>query len=109
MSPGDAANGNGKPADDAEIETFVEVADNLTSQSRHSLRLSGSPPSGQLLIPLERSAGGLLTLLRIPRSLLFRVPFGAVLRDAHLRHGCASDDLAGDTRNRARVLDEHIL
>ena len=48
------SNGNGKPANDAEIETIVEVPDDLTSQSRHSLLLSGSPPSGKLLIPLER-------------------------------------------------------
>jgi hypothetical protein len=51
---GDAANGNGKPADDTEIATIVEVANDLTSQSRHSLLLSGSPPSGKLLIPLSR-------------------------------------------------------
>jgi hypothetical protein len=51
---GDAANGNGKPSDEAEIETIVEVADDLTSQSRHSLLLQGSPPHGKLLIPLER-------------------------------------------------------
>ena len=51
---GDGANGNGKPATDAEIETIVEVADDLTSQSRHSLLLQGSPPSGKLLIPLNR-------------------------------------------------------
>ena len=51
---GDGANGNGKPANDAEIATIVEVADELTSQSRHSLLLSGSPPSGKLLIPLNR-------------------------------------------------------
>ena len=51
---GDAANGNGKPASDAEIETIVEVADDLTSQSRHSLTLSGSPPHDKLLIPLAR-------------------------------------------------------
>ena len=37
-----------------EIETIVEVADDLTSQSRHSLLLQGSPPSGKLLIPLNR-------------------------------------------------------
>ena len=48
------SNGNGKPANDNEIATIVEVADDLTSQSRHSLLLSGSPPSGKLLIPLER-------------------------------------------------------
>ena len=35
-------------------DALVEVSDELTSQSRHSLRLSGSPPSGKLLIPLER-------------------------------------------------------
>jgi hypothetical protein len=39
------SNGNGKPANDNEIETIVEVADDLTSQSRHSLLLQGSPPS----------------------------------------------------------------
>ena len=33
---------------------LVEVADDLTSQSRHSLLLSGSPPHGKLLIPLTR-------------------------------------------------------
>ena len=49
---GDGANGNGKPANDGEIETTVEVADDLTSPSRHSLLLQGSPPSGKLLIPL---------------------------------------------------------
>jgi hypothetical protein len=32
----------------------VEVGDDLTSQSRHSLLLQGSPPSGKLLIPLAR-------------------------------------------------------
>jgi hypothetical protein len=51
---GDGANGNGEPENNAEIETIVEVGDNLTSQSRHSLLLQGSPPSGKLLIPLER-------------------------------------------------------
>jgi hypothetical protein len=49
-----ATNGNGKPENNAEIETIVEVADDLTSQSRHSLLLSGSPPHGKLLIPFER-------------------------------------------------------
>jgi len=53
---GEAGNGNGNQDDgnDAEIEAVVEVPDDLTSQSRHSLRLSGSPPHGKLLIPLER-------------------------------------------------------
>jgi len=49
-----AGNGDGESANETEIETIVEVADDLTSQSRHSLRLSGSPPHGKLLIPLER-------------------------------------------------------
>jgi len=40
--------------DEGGIDALVEVSDELTSQSRHSLRLSGSPPSGKLLIPLER-------------------------------------------------------
>ena len=46
--------GNGDGANQTEIAAIVEVADDLTSQSRHSLLLSGSPPSGKLLIPLER-------------------------------------------------------
>ena len=50
----DAANGSGKTASDEEIAAIVEVADDLTSQSRHSLLLQGSPPSGKLLIPLSR-------------------------------------------------------
>jgi integrase len=60
----DAPNGNGKPASDAEIAAIVEVADDLTSHSRHSLRLSGSPPSGKLLIPLERR------YVRVPSAFL---------------------------------------
>ena len=51
---GDAENGNGKPENDAEVPTTVEVPDSVTSQSRHSLLLQGSPPSGKLLIPLKR-------------------------------------------------------
>ena len=41
-------------AEQPEIDTIIEVGDGLTSQSRHSLLLSGSPPHGRLLIPLER-------------------------------------------------------
>ena len=51
---GNEGNGNGEAANAAEIETVVEVADAPTSQSRHSLLLQGSPPSGKLLIPFER-------------------------------------------------------
>jgi hypothetical protein len=49
-------NGNGgeKAKKDEETPAIVEVSDDLTSQSRHSLRLSGSPPPGKLIIPLER-------------------------------------------------------
>jgi hypothetical protein len=45
---GDSERGNG------EIEAIVEVPESVTSQSRHSLTLSGSPPHGKLLIPFER-------------------------------------------------------
>jgi Phage integrase family len=63
-----AAEGNGNgdqnEANDTAIEAVVEVPDDLTSQSRHSLRLSGSPPSGKLLIPLERRDVRVVVLLR---------------------------------------------
>jgi len=51
---GNAANGNGEAAKAIEFETVVEVSDDLTSQSRHSLHLAGSPLSAKLLIPFER-------------------------------------------------------
>jgi hypothetical protein len=53
-STADNGNGNADATEDTEIQTIAEVADDLTSQSRHSLLLQGSPPSGKLLIPLER-------------------------------------------------------
>ena len=53
---GDGADGNGKPANDGGIETTVEVADQLTSQSSQ-FAFAGSPPSGKLLIPLKRRDG----------------------------------------------------
>ncbi len=47
--------GNGNGANQTEIPAIVEViGDDLTSQSRHSLVLRGSPPAGKLLIPLAR-------------------------------------------------------
>jgi hypothetical protein len=36
--------GNGEGANQTEIPVVVEVSDDLTSQSRHSLLLQGSPP-----------------------------------------------------------------
>ena len=49
----EAGNGNGNGGD-PKIEAIIEVPESVTSQSRHSLTLSGSPPSGKLLIPFER-------------------------------------------------------
>jgi hypothetical protein len=40
--------------DDPEVQADIEVDEALTSQSRHSLTLSGDPPHGKLLIPLNR-------------------------------------------------------
>ena len=55
-APNGGGNGknNGEAPDEDGIDALVEVSDELTSQSRHSLRLSGSPPHGKLLIPLAR-------------------------------------------------------
>ncbi len=50
----DNSNGNGEAPEERDIDALVEVSDELTSQSRHSLLLSGSPPSGKLLIRLAR-------------------------------------------------------
>ena len=47
-------NGDGHQAQGQEINAVVDVPEGVTSQSRHSLTLSGSPPSGKLLIPLSR-------------------------------------------------------
>jgi hypothetical protein len=53
-APAHNGEGNADGANETEIQTVVQVGDDLTSRSRHSLLLSGSPPSGKLLIPLER-------------------------------------------------------
>jgi hypothetical protein len=53
-SPAHNGGGNGDGANQTGIPAIVEVRDELTSQSRHSLVLRGSPPAGKLLIPLER-------------------------------------------------------
>ena len=49
-----AGNGNGGDPQNAEIKAVIDVPESVTSQSRHSLLLQGSPPSGKLLIPLNR-------------------------------------------------------
>ena len=51
---GDSRHDDEEPKKDAEIEAIVDVAEELTSQSRHSLVLRGSPPAAKLLIPLTR-------------------------------------------------------
>jgi hypothetical protein len=53
-SPAHNGEGNGDGANQTEITAIVEVGDDLTSQSRQSVVLRGSPPAGKLLIPLER-------------------------------------------------------
>ena len=50
----EAGNGNGGHPQSAEIKAVIDVPEGVTSQSRHSLLLQGSPPSGKLLIPLNR-------------------------------------------------------
>ena len=49
-----AGNGGDSESGNGEIDAIVEVPESVTSQSRHSLTLSGSPPHGKLLIPFER-------------------------------------------------------
>jgi hypothetical protein len=45
--------GSGGDPQDPAIEAIIEVPESVTSQSRHSLVLRGSPPHGKLVIPLE--------------------------------------------------------
>ena len=49
--------GNGGDPQNAEIKAVIDVPESVTSQSRHSLLLQGSPPSGKLLIPFARRDG----------------------------------------------------
>jgi len=53
----EAPNGNGGDRQNAEIKAIIAVPESVTSQSRHSLTLSGSPPTGKLLIPFDRRDG----------------------------------------------------
>jgi integrase len=50
----DRGDGIRNTANETEIPMMVEVGADLTSQSRHSLVLRGSPPTAKLLIPLDR-------------------------------------------------------
>ena len=50
----EVGNGNGGDSRNPEIKAVIDVPESVTSQSRHSLLLQGSPPSGKLLIPFER-------------------------------------------------------
>jgi len=45
------------PDNGGEVPLLVALAEGLTSQSRHSLALAGSPLSAKLLIPLARRDG----------------------------------------------------
>ena len=45
------------PKSSIDLPLLVALSDSLTSQSRHSLTLAGSPPSAKLLIPLDRRDG----------------------------------------------------
>ena len=45
------------PKNGVDIPLLVALSESLTSQSRHSLHLAGSPPSAKLLIPLARRDG----------------------------------------------------
>ena len=45
------------PESSSDIPLLGALSDSLTSQSRHSLALAGSPPSAKLLIPLARRDG----------------------------------------------------
>jgi hypothetical protein len=49
-----AGKGNEDSPEEGDIDALLEVSSELTSQSRHSLTLSGSPPSAKLLIPFAR-------------------------------------------------------
>jgi hypothetical protein len=67
-------NGSGESASEVEIQTIVEVAADLTAQSSHSLRLSGSPPHGKLLIPLNGEMSEWLSAVARPSLFPFIPP-----------------------------------
>jgi hypothetical protein len=101
--------GNGDGADQTEIPAIVEVSDDLTSQSRHSLRLSGSPPSGKLLIPSasaapEPAAARCLAEAAKPRRRTLE------RRDVRVVEGARLENEAGEERRGIlRALNAHAL
>ena len=52
-----AGDSTGTPESGVDVPLLVALSESLTSQSRHSLALAGSPPSAKLLIPLMRRDG----------------------------------------------------
>jgi integrase len=62
-------NGNADGPQNAEINAIIDVPESVTSQSRHSLTLSGSPPSGKLLIPFDRRDGRVVEGARLENGM----------------------------------------
>ena len=85
----DETNGEGPeaPNNGGEIPLLVALAEGLTSQSRHSLCLAGSPPSAKLLIPLARRDVRVVEGARLesaasePRRGVSRNPFSYAFND----------------------------
>jgi hypothetical protein len=90
------ATDNGGDRQEGEIETIVEVPETVTSQSRHSLTLSGSPRHGKLLVwrlkehawKLNLAAGSKAYQNTSRRCVSITSPYNDVLRCASL-----SDDV----------------
>jgi hypothetical protein len=64
--------GRQRPDGSADVPLLVALSESLTSQSRHSLRLAGSPPSAKLLIPLDRRDGRVVEGARLEITLAMR-------------------------------------
>ena len=75
----------------AEIKAIIDVPESVTSQSRHSLVLQGSRPSGKLLIPLigELPSG-------CPPPRLRRFPPRTAVNHGHARSRDNSNAFCGD-------------
>jgi len=91
---GDRETDGGDPEalnNDADIPLLVALAEGLTSRSRHSLVLRGSPPAGKLLIPLSRRDVRVVEGARLEsqvRDLLQATP---IHRNAHAQNGLVPD------------------